>query len=151
MNNSRFTIAAHVVALLGYIGDQSAKSESIARSVNTNPVVVRRTLRLLAKAGIVASTSGPTGGSRLAKPAKAITLCEIYRAVESEGMFPLHPQPPNDQCVIGAHIQAALAPTFAKGEAAMCQAIGETTVADLVARIKRADAASPHKNVCRLE
>ena len=41
-----------------------------------------KVLRLLARAGIVSSRRGPTGGFHLRRPPEAITLLEVIRAVD---------------------------------------------------------------------
>ncbi len=39
---SQFAIAVHVLALLAKGGEENVKSDCVAKSVNTNPVVIRR-------------------------------------------------------------------------------------------------------------
>ena len=111
-------------------------SEYIAGSVNTNPVVVRRILSMLARAGLVITQEGAGGGVRLAKPAKEIDLRAVYIAVESDGMFALHPQPPNPACPVGRTIQAALEPTLEEAEESLLDSLARKTVADVVQRVR---------------
>jgi DNA-binding IscR family transcriptional regulator len=110
-------------------------SEYIAGSVNTNPVVVRRVLALLARAGLVATQEGAGGGVRLAKPAGEINLRVVYEAVESDPLFALHPNDPNPACPVGGSIQSALEPTLGAAEAALLGSLAKTTVADLLGRL----------------
>ncbi len=56
--NSRFTVAVHALALLSIVRGKPATSDYIARSVNTNPVVIRRILGVLGKAGLVETHPG---------------------------------------------------------------------------------------------
>jgi len=134
--SSRFVVATHALALLGYGDGEVMTSEYIAGSVNTNPVVVRRILAMLARAGLVATQEGAGGGVRLAKPAKDIDLRSVYVAVESDGMFALHPQPPNPACPVGRTIQGALEPTLEAAEEALLDSLAHTTVADVVRRLR---------------
>lgn len=60
--STRFTIALHILTLLASNRAQPLTSEYIARSVNTNPVVIRRLLGLLRKRGLVSSQPGNRGG-----------------------------------------------------------------------------------------
>src|SRR5678816_27793 len=96
-SSSRFAVAVHVLAVLGYIerhGASSVSSRMIATSVNTNPVVIRKLLRSLKKAGLVRSKEGKGGGVRLAKNAALISLRDIYRAVEtSESLLGVNKRP----------------------------------------------------------
>ncbi|AMV24714.1 Putative HTH-type transcriptional regulator YwnA [Gemmata sp. SH-PL17] len=136
--SSRFVIASHVLALLAHGDGEPLTSDWIAGSVNTNPVVIRRILALLAKAGLVATQEGARGGTRLARPAEEINLLSVYRAVETGELFASHPQPPNPACPVGCHIQGALAPALDAAEEAMTKSLAQTTVADVVRQVKTA-------------
>jgi DNA-binding IscR family transcriptional regulator len=65
MVNCRFTVAIHVLCLLAAQHPQPLTSEFIAGSVNTNPVVIRRLLGSLRRAGLVKSQPGVSGGWEL--------------------------------------------------------------------------------------
>lgn len=106
--NSRFAIAVHILTLMARAGEEPLKSDEVACSVNTNPVVIRRILCALSKAGLVISQTGASGGSRLALKPSRITLLEVYRAVDAGDVFALHPQPPNAKCPVGMNIEGAL-------------------------------------------
>lgn len=134
--SSRFVIATHTLAMLASGEGEPLTSDWIAGSVNTNPVVIRRVLAMLSKAGLVATQEGAKGGTRLAKPANEITLLAVYRAVEEGDLFASHPQPPNPNCPVGCNIQAALEPTLDAAEEAMAASLARTTVADVVRRVK---------------
>lgn len=72
--------ALHVMAhLVGHAAPRT--SEQLASCLPTHPVVIRRLLAQLHKAGLVRSTRGHGGGSLLARDAAAITLHDIYLAV----------------------------------------------------------------------
>ena len=135
-SSSRFAVAVHVLALLARAGDEPVKSDSVAASVNTNPVVIRRILCALGRARLIASQTGAAGGSRLARAAERITLRDVYRAVEGGDTFLLHRQPPSRRCVVGANIGAVLGGVLRETNAAVEQALARTTIADIVARIR---------------
>jgi len=139
---SRFAIAVHVVTALGYrarLGDNGwIGSPALAESIQTNPVVVRRIVMSLAKAGLIESQPGRGGGSRLARPADSISLAEIYRAVEG-GAAPVlahNPNPPNRGCPVSSSMRDALTPVFAGVDAAVEEALERTSLADVVARVR---------------
>ncbi len=134
--SSRFVVAVHVLALLAYGEGEAMTSDYLAGSINTNPVVVRRILALLARAGLVVTQEGAKGGVRLAQPAEGIDLGAVYAAVESGALFALHPQPPNPACPVGGVIQAALEPTLDAASAALQASLAKTTVADVVRRLR---------------
>lgn len=106
--NSRFAIAVHILTLMARADGEPLKSDEVAASVNTNPVVIRRILCALSKAGLVLSQTGAAGGSRLALKPSRITLLEVYRAVDGGSVFALHTQPPNADCPVGMNIEGAL-------------------------------------------
>jgi len=135
--SSRFVVATHVLALLAFGKGEAMTSEYIAGSVNTNPVVVRRILALLAKAGLVSTQEGAGGGVRLARPAESIDLQSVYEAVETDPLFALHPQKPNPSCPVGRTIQLALEPTLEDAEKVLLRSLAGTTVANLVGRITK--------------
>ena len=68
-DSQRFPVAAHALAYLAHKGAYSpaeaAPSAVLAASVPTNPVVVRRVTALLAKAGLIATRPGASGGAWL--------------------------------------------------------------------------------------
>jgi Rrf2 family protein len=106
--NSRFAIAVHILTMMAWAGDEPLKSEQVACSVNTNPVVIRRIMCALQKARLVVSQTGAAGGSRLARRPGQITLLDIYRAVDAGELFSLHRQPPNEECPVGMNIETVL-------------------------------------------
>lgn len=134
MTSSRFAMATHILTLLALSDDGPMTSETIAASVDTNPVVIRRTLAGLREAGIVTSQPGSGGGWRLAGPPTAITLCDVFRAVESEQVLPLHPRSPQGACVVGRSICRALEGVFDAAEAAMIGQLATVTIADVMRR-----------------
>jgi DNA-binding IscR family transcriptional regulator len=135
---TRFAVAIHILLLLACrqrcrqrFGP--ATSHLIAESVNTNPVVVRRITGQLARAGLVRVRRGP-GGAELTRPPEAITLCDVWAAMntgKAGPMLPLHAAP-NLDCAIGQQVHAVLGQAFASVEDAMQAALRQTTLAGLV-------------------
>lgn len=134
--NCRFAVAVHIAAVLALSGDEPATSEWIAGSVNTNPVVIRRLLSALAKAGLVRSLRGSAGGSLLARPSERITLLDIARAVEEDEGPALHHQPPNPACPVGRGIQPVLVRVIDRAEAAREAVLGATLLSEVVTQIR---------------
>ncbi|MFI6085783.1 Rrf2 family transcriptional regulator [Streptomyces sp. NPDC051217] len=133
--NSRLTIAAHSVAWIGLYqrqGHDVATSAQIATSVNTNPVVIRRLLGLLRDAGLVESRRGARAGWRLGRDLEAITLLDVYEAVEPSPLFSMHTAPPNQACVVGAGIQPALRGIYGEIEIALRAQLARTTLAEVL-------------------
>lgn len=126
-------MAVHVLTLLAATpAGELLTSDRMAGSVNTNPVVIRRILGQLKKAGLV-EVRAAAGGTYLARPAAAITLLDVYHAVEVvEGnLFSIHDKP-NIKCPVGRNIQAALDETLSRAQAALEQQLAGVSVAQLV-------------------
>jgi DNA-binding IscR family transcriptional regulator len=59
---------AHIMAALGFRhGGEQLPSATLAESVNANPTFVRKSLSKLSKAGLIATTRGKDGASRLTR------------------------------------------------------------------------------------
>lgn len=105
--NSQFAIAVHILTVLASNREEKVKSDYIASSVNTNPVVIRRLLCGLSQAKLVISQTGAAGGTRLAKCPSQISLAEVHRAVSCGEVFALHRKTSED-CSIGKNIGCVL-------------------------------------------
>ena len=132
--SSRFTIAVHVLLCIETFQEkQKVTSEFLAASVNVNPVVIRRLLQQLKKAGLVRVMRG-SGGAASDKPIDKLTLLDVYRAVacvEEDTLFHFH-ENPNPLCPIGKNIHAILDVQLDKIQKAMEQEMQSVTIQDLI-------------------
>ncbi|MGE7948428.1 Rrf2 family transcriptional regulator [Lysinibacillus sp. NPDC093688] len=131
--SSRFTIAVHILSIIKQNPSTICTSEFMAESVNTNPVVIRKIVSYLKKAGIVQVRRG-TGGASLVKDLDAITLLEVFRSVEvveEDRLFHLH-ENPNPDCPIGANIQAVLELILVQAQEAMEQLLANITMEQVI-------------------
>lgn len=128
--SSRFAVGVHILTLLAQSQGKPVTSEWIAGSANTNPAVVRKLLGMLAKAGLTTSQLGLGGGALLARQPQAITLLDVYRAVEDGDLFSLHNEQPNPACPVGRHIQASLLGTMTRAQRALENELAGQTIAD---------------------
>jgi Rrf2 family protein len=134
--SSRFAVAVHALTLMAWSDDEPLKSEQIAVSVNTNPVVIRRMLCELAEDNLVVSHTGATGGSRLARKPEQISLLDVYRAVDCTDIFSLHPKRPSHRCPVGATIGPVLKNVRGEIDSAIEDVLGKITIEDVVLRLK---------------
>ena len=137
--SSRFTIAVHVLIVIeAFHRDYKTTSEFIASSVNVNPVVIRRVLQQLKKAGIVEVQRG-TGGASLAREPEEITLLDVYQAVDSVNkgqLFHFH-ENPNTDCPVGKNIHKAMDKRLVDIQSSMENQMKSISVGDVYADIKK--------------
>lgn len=110
--NSRFAMATHMMTSVALKTEELVSSAYLAESLNTNPVVVRRLLSDLQKAGLLETQTGRSGGAKLAKSASSITLYDIYKAVDCGEIFAYNPNDPNKTCALSCEIKSVLEPIF---------------------------------------
>lgn len=80
---SRLTdYAAVVMAQIARQPQASHAAADLAEAVQLPHPTVSKTLKMLAKAGLLASQRGAQGGYRLARPASQITAADIISAIE---------------------------------------------------------------------
>lgn len=137
--NSKFSIAVHVLAILAKSCDERIKSDYIAKSVNTNPVVIRRLLSTLYESGLVVSQTGMCGGSCLTRQPDEISLLEIYRTVSKTEVFALHPNTPDQHCSVGKNIQAVLEKLQSEVDEAIEEKLAKYTLQDVMEMVERGE------------
>ncbi len=134
--NSQFSIAVHVLTILARSGDERVKSDCLARSVNTNPVVIRRLLSNLQDAHLVVSQVGSAGGTSLAKVPKDIRLSEVYKALRCGEVFALHPNKPSEDCPVGRNIEAVMCCLQKEIDKSIEEKLHQFTLRDIIEQIE---------------
>lgn len=82
--STRFSDSIHILAFINiYHGKVPLTSNNIASSIGTSPVVVRRLMSQLRKAGLLNTVHGAAEPS-LAKDPTAISLYDVFLAVEDD-------------------------------------------------------------------
>lgn len=108
--SSRLTVALHIFACVDTFKDEyKVTSDFLAASIGTNPVIIRRLLSQLQRAGLISVARG-TGGIEPVRPLREITFYDVYRAVEpaeAESLFRFH-EHPSPACPVGRNIHALL-------------------------------------------
>ncbi|MCM3491228.1 Rrf2 family transcriptional regulator [Alkalihalophilus marmarensis] len=134
--SSRYSIAVHILSLIA-LSPTSCTSDFIAESVNTNPVIIRRIIGMLKKAGLVHVRAG-AGGTYLQKGLDEITLLDVYKAVEvadNEDIFNFHDET-NPQCPVGANIESIFRTKMLQAQSAMEHELAQVTLKHLVSELK---------------
>jgi DNA-binding IscR family transcriptional regulator len=135
-DSQRFPVAAHALAYLAHKGadapGRAVSSAQLAASMPTNPVVVRRVTAMLARAGLIATRAGASGGAWLLHPPAAITLDRVLSAVHGCAHLGL-PPPGAKGCPVGERIPRAVGAAIKAADAAATERLSRITVADLLA------------------
>src|ERR1700753_2101900 len=134
--NCRFATGVHVLVLLAQEPDSLQTSTDIALKLDTNPVVVRRVLASLQQAKLIESQKGPAGGSRLLKAPKAITLADVYKAVETGSLF----HTPNVRAAAAVRVNGTLQKLFSSPMIALMDEFEKTSLSQVLKRLGKAPA-----------
>lgn len=117
-------------------------SEALGLCLQTNPVVVRRTMAGLRESGLVQSERGHGGGWTLARPVTEITLRDVYTALNEP--VPLQLEADAPVCQLERAVSYALNNAYAEAEAQFANSLANITLADLFKGIKLPSHSAPH-------
>jgi len=131
--DSRLSGVLHVLLHMAQY-DGPVTSETLARAMGTNPVVVRRVMAGLREAGYVRSEKGHGGGWRLTVELASITLLDIYRALGSPSLLAIGHRSDHPDCAVEKAVNSALEESFAAAETLLLARFGEVSLAELNAR-----------------
>lgn len=129
--STKLSVAVHILTLIGSKEATQVNSEYIAGSIHTNPVVVRRYMSALKKAGLIESSRGATKTSLTREPSQ-ISLYDVYYALALKNdLFNIH-QDTNIECLIGRNIQTALEREYRKIQEKMEEDLKKVTLQDVL-------------------
>ena len=128
--DSRLSAVLHL--LLHLMDSQDAiPSEKLATAMNSNPVVVRRTMAGLRGAGLVTSEKGHGGGWRLSCDPAQTTVLDVYRALGSPRLFAMGHRCETPTCLIEQAVNVALDDAFREAETLITAQLGTLTLSAL--------------------
>jgi len=127
--------AVHLLAYIEIFPDDDLSSRAIARSIVTNPSMVRSLMMDLRKAGLLKTKQG-SAEPELAKKPEEISLYDIFAAVGMDHHL-LHVDEDTEQkCPVGGNIQGPLAKAYAEVEEAAFAKMREISLQEIVDQIK---------------
>src|SRR3546814_1009040 len=129
--DSRLSGVLHVLLHMAEAGGPLT-SASLAKAMQTNPVVVRRILAGLREAGFVRSEKGHGGGWTIARDLSAITMRDVYDAIGRPHLMALVNRTDAPGCLVEQEVNAALATSFREAEAQIGRASSRETVVQYV-------------------
>lgn len=128
--DSRLSRMLHVLLHMAR-HDAPATSETIARMLGTNPVVVRRTMAGLRDAGYVRSEKGHGGGWTIACDLEQVSLLDVHRAVGGPRIFAIGNESENPDCAVARVVNEALDDALRQAEDLLIARLGSVTLAEL--------------------
>ena len=133
--NSLLAGAVQILCVIAWRGDEGSNAELLAKSLDTNPVVVRRILKALEGEGLVALRPGRHGGVELLRSPADITLEDVYKAVEPDGSLFALRERGNAHCPVNRAMQRALPKLFDTADAVVRGELRRTRLSTLVENI----------------
>lgn len=137
--NSQLPIALHILGFLASRRGEPLTSDVMADTYGTSPVVLRRVLAKLQRAGLVETRRGVNGGSVLARDPNSINLRQAYDAVSADPQL-LHRHPDDCAGAIASALARFVNDVMGDAERALLDQLEAVTVAEMDTRV-RADLA----------
>jgi len=132
--DSKLSAALHALVHLATSRRGTMRSDEIAKCLDTNPVVVRRTIAGMREAGIVIATKGPGGGIRLGRAPGAISIADVSAALD-EPLLKLGAEVETPTCLIEQSVVARLEVFRIEAERLLAERLSTMTLADIIADI----------------
>ena len=136
MVNQQFTFAVHILTALAF-ADETMDSQELATSVNTNPVVIRRILLGLRRAGLVETFTGKNGGTRLGKKPAQISLLEVYDAVQPRPVIAVSERKAFKRCQVSCSMREIMSGVAAGAEEAVRAHLSGIKLQALLRKVRR--------------
>jgi Rrf2 family protein len=133
--NQQFTFAVHIMTALAFSPGEVIGSQTLAASVNTNPVVVRRLLLALRRARLIETFTGKYGGARLRKKPREISLVDIYDAVEPRPVIPVNERKALKKCHVSCNMKSIMIGIAEGAEEAVRKHLRGISLAKLVRKV----------------
>lgn len=111
--------------------DEPVTSEDLSQMMDTNPVVVRRTMAGLRQLGYVQSEKGHGGGWSLSCDLTKVTMRDIYTAVGRPSLLAIGNRTEAPNCLVEQSVNAALQQAFDEAEQILLSRLGDVTLAAL--------------------
>ncbi|WP_414900320.1 Rrf2 family transcriptional regulator [Sphingomonas flavalba] len=140
--DSRLSGVLHVLLHMAE-QDGPVTSETLARMMRTNPVVIRRLMAGLRDQGYVRSEKGHGGGWVIARDLETISLRDVYDALGHPPLLSIGNRSEAPDCLVEQAVNAALGTAFRDAEALLLASLAEVTLAALSADFHQRLAACP--------
>lgn len=120
------SLALHATAVMAGAHGERVTARRMASALGVSEAHLSKVLQRLTRAGLVRGTRGPRGGFRLTRPARQISLREVYEAVEGSLKV--------EHCLLGVSVcgqrKCPVAGLFEKLGREAIRVLGKTTLGD---------------------
>lgn len=134
--STKFSDVLHILLHMAGSSDP-VTSETLAKSAQTNPVVVRRIMAGLRERRFVQSEKGHGGGWLLSCDLKNVTLHDVYEAIGAPTMLAIGNRAESSKCLVEKAVNTATSHAFRDAESALIVKFRNTTLLDLHNIIKK--------------
>lgn len=138
--DSRLSGVLHVLLHMAEF-EGPVTSETLARAMDTNPVVVRRVMAGLRERGFVRSEKGHGGGWTINRRLADISLLDVYEAIGAPSLLAVGSRNESPSCLVEQAVNHSLGHAFGEAEALLLAHLAGVTLATLHAdfhmRMKR--------------
>jgi DNA-binding IscR family transcriptional regulator/ubiquinone/menaquinone biosynthesis C-methylase UbiE len=124
--------------------DTPATSETLAKMMRTNPVVIRRVLAGLREHGFVTSEKGHGGGWQLSCDLTTVTLRDIYVALGTPALFALGNRTEAPGCLVEQAVNTVMNQALHDAEALLLTRFSEVTLAEMSHHIPHSQTGNEH-------
>jgi DNA-binding IscR family transcriptional regulator len=128
--DSRLSVTLHVLLHMADRGKPMTSAE-LAAHMDTNPVVVRRTMAGLRERGYVRSEKGRGGGWEIAADLTTITLKDVHEALGSPRLLAIGINLEHPTCLVEQAVNRSLKSAFSDAEALLVSRLADVTLAEL--------------------
>ncbi|MDB5074641.1 MAG: transcriptional regulator [Chloroflexi bacterium] len=130
IRDSKLSGVLHVLLHMAE-ADGPVTSETLAKMMQTNPVVIRRILAGLREQGYVNSEKGHGGGWQLSCDLNTVTLHDIYVALGSPAILAIGNRTESPGCLVEEAVNTVMNQAFRDAEALLLARFSEVTLAEL--------------------
>lgn len=111
--DQRFAVAVHAMCVLSFRSPELSSAAFVGENISVNPLIVKRIIGAMVRAGLVEAVRGSRGGYRLMRNAQNVSLWDIYFAVQAGGPFLKRFGMPQSNCDEGRAIDRVVFDLYA--------------------------------------
>ena len=138
--STKLSDSLHLLVFVATEQDRDLSSTAIAKSLAANPSSVRQLMGRLRRAGLITSVTGHAR-PELARPARDISMLDVFRAVEGDRPLLHLDTHTNPECGVGMNVQRVIGERFDDVQRAAERAMSSVTLEQIISQYReRVDA-----------